>query len=790
MNIRTLKGLIFQIGPSYKDNYLNLFIAFLLSGMSGLIYQIVWVRMLTRYLGSTTASTSVILCVFMCGLSMGAYFGGKFANRIKKIIITYIIIEISIAVTAMLSTFIIIAGFGNFYIKSYEIFGNSQLLLLIAKIIFTVICLIPSTILMGATLPLLVKFITNTNYGYQKGLGWLYSINTLGAVIGVFIAGFILIGFFGETSSLLIAVMLNLIAALFASRLEKQITKDKLKQVKETKRNIDNISVYPKKIRFWSKTVIFISGFTALSYEIIWTRYLTLPLRTSIYAFSLMLGLFLLGIALGSWISTRLNISIKRPVFTFSCIEIVIGFLTIIGLVLYKYIGIYSQGYMTGSYIGIVTCIIMVFPVAIAFGWQFPIIVRCCISNLSLPGGESGRAYSINTVGSIIGSIATGFLLIPFIGAENTLKILAIVNLLIGCLILHLCPRSEKGKAGFRIPVFITSFIVIFFLAGNTSKIVTLERLRALSGPKTQLYSFKEGIAGTTAAAGVPGNHLERHLLINGQGMTKLISETKLMAHIPMALSGTPKSVLVICFGMGTTLRSAHKHSKKTIKIDGVDIVPNVFDSFKYFHSDSENIVSAPNIKLHSDDGRNFLLVNKNKYDVITIDPAPPIYSAGTVNLYTKEFLELCKERITNNGVVCLWLPPAPMSELLMIMKTFVNVFPGSSLWGGIRNSGFFLIGGHRSMKQTEKSLNDLAERLINIPDLHEWEKTYHNKNVIKAIYLLDPEQFHNIVLNAKEITDDRPYTEFPLWRGALKIDVAYLTADLIRKVKRKNKIQ
>ena len=173
--------------------------------------------------------------------------------------------------------------------------------------------------------------------------------------------------------------------------------------------------------------------------------------------------------------------------------------------------------------------------------------------------------------------------------------------------------------------------------------------------------------------------------------------------------------------------------------------------------------------------------MQQDLYDVITIDPAPPIYSAGTVNLYTREFLELCKSKITPSGVACLWLPPGPMTELLMIMRTFVNVFPGTSLWGGFDLPGFFLIGGHRSFGQTDESLNRLAQRLKKIRDLSEWKKDYQNANAIKQLYLLGPEDLRNWVKNITEITDDHPFTEFPLWRGVLTGNVTSLNAHLIR---------
>jgi len=760
-----------------------LFSAFFLSGMSALVFQIVWVRMLTRYLGSTTSATATVLCVFMGGLAVGAYASGKLADRIKRILVGYAVIEICIALSALLVSFAFIGAFGHIYLSFYNLFGDNGLYLSTARVVFSMLCLFPPTVLMGATLPLLVAFVTRHNYQFQNGLGRLYSINTFGAVLGVFMTGFLLLGLFGETFSLFIAAFLNLIAAALAGALHLQ-----LKNANQTalwpqtiKREQGAPPTYASRIRIWSRIAIFVSGFTALAYEILWTRFLMLPLRTSIYAFSFMLGLFLIGIAYGSWLSTRSLISKERPVSTFAFIEILIGFLTVFGMVAFSIFGKISNGFVLNLPLGIITAIVMVLPVAVAFGWQFPVAVRCCISDSNLPGKATGWAYAANTLGAILGSITVGFILIPFIGTTRTMVLLALLNILLGVILLWIRPQEERGKQPLISYAFIAGFIAIGIMVAAPYKSVMYERVKRYLGANAEMYAFHEGITGTVVPAGSPDNPLARHLFTNGVGMTTLVSETKLMAHLPMALAKDPRNILVICFGMGTTLRSASRHPGARVHIDAVDIVPSVFDSFGFFHKDADRVIKQPNVKLHADDGRNFLLVSQKLYDVITIDPAPPVYSAGTVNLYTREFLELCKSRITGSGVVCLWLPPAPESELLMIMKTFANVFPGSSLWGGFKMPGFYLIGGHRSFGQTTESISSLAQRLSNISDLGEWDDLYRDEIMLRQLYLLGPGALNALVKNIPEVTDNHPYTEFPLWRGVLTGRAPQLNSIAIR---------
>ena len=771
-----------EIPPSSQS---LLLLAFFLSGVSGLVYQIVWVRMLTRYLGSTTAATATVLCVFMGGLAAGAFLGGRIADRARSSLLGYAVLEIGIALGSLLSSFAIIAVLGSYYVALYDTFGRSYFYLTAARVLFSIMCLLLPTILMGATLPMLVAFVSHHQSPFQRGLGRLYSVNTFGAVLGVLITGFFLIGNIGESSTLLVAALLNLIAACVAYLIQTRLGTGT--DVSRTPLHFGDEALvpvsYPKTIRFWSKITIFVSGFTALAYEIIWTRLLLLPLKTSIYAFSFMLALFLAGIAFGSWLSTRFSISRDRPVATFASIEVLIGFLTASGMLVFLLFGYKTHGFVWEFYSGVVTCVLMVLPVAVAFGWQFPVAVRCCISDSTAPGKETGTAYFANTLGAILGSIAAGFILIPSTGTSLAMVILGLLNILLGFILFIVSPSAERGRLPWIAGFLASCFAFVALGIGDPYEIVMRERVFQYLGPNAQVYAFYEGVSGTTVPAGSPEHPLARHLFVNGIGMTSLVSETKLMAHLPLALVEDPKRILVVCFGMGTTVRSATRFPTEELHVDAVDIVPKVFDCFQYFHSDAQEIMAKPNVDLFAEDGRNFLLVRSKLYDVITIDPAPPIHSAGTVNLYTREFLELCKSRIYKEGVVCLWLPPGPASELLMVMRTFVNVFPGASLWGGLTYPGFYLIGGHRSFAQTHESIEAVAKRLSKIQDLSEWDHRLQNESLLRQLYLMDPPEFSSLTQNSPEVTDDHPYTEFPLWRGVLTGNVSYLNSNAIRQV-------
>jgi spermidine synthase len=705
----------------------------------------------------------------MAGLALGSYLAGRIADKKRYLLKSYAILEVLISLLGLLTSFVIISWLSGLYVGVEPLFHEKVWGLLFVRVIFAIVCLLPPTIAMGATLPLLVAFISRYKDSLQEGLGRLYSINTCGAVFGVFVTGFFLLGQFGESGSVYIAVVLNNLAAILSSRLSSHF--EALNGPTAEKHDAPPskapapVMPYTRTIRFWSTVGIFASGFTALAYEILWTRLLMLPLETSIYAFSFMLGTFLFGIALGSWLATRFSSTFSRPVAIFGMIELCIGFWTVVGLAVFP---VFEQAGLQGSpiqmLVRIIISIILIFPVAVLFGWQFPIAVRCCVSEASKPGKETGWAFSINTVGAIIGSLATGFMLLPLFGTSQSMHLLAGLNILLGCVILYVAPTAERGRLSFSACALILGFIALMQVVEDPYQKVVFERLKAIWGDNAKIYSYDEGIAGTTVAAGLPQSPMNRALVINGVGMTSLVSETKLMAHLPIVLADRPRRVLVICFGMGTSVRSASRHSD--LLIDAVDIVPHVFDCFPYYHSDAGQVAVMPNVGFKKEDGRNYLLVHQDRYDVITIDPAPPLHSAGTVNLYTQEFFQLCKSRISEGGVVCLWLPPAPVSELMMIMKSFHMVFPNMSLWGALGYPGFYLIGGLRSYEQTASSVAEVAKRLSTIEDLREWDAYLSDAEVLKDLFLLNSKDIGTLLEGIPEITDDTPYTEFPLWRN------------------------
>jgi spermidine synthase len=265
---------------------------------------------------------------------------------------------------------------------------------------------------------------------------------------------------------------------------------------------------------------------------------------------------------------------------------------------------------------------------------------------------------------------------------------------------------------------------------------------------------------------GFRGDPLDKHLWINGIGMTNLCEEIKILAHLPLLLHENPKRILVVCFGMGTTVRSARCH--KDVDVSVVELVPEVYECFSYFHADGHEVLADPRVHHYVDDGRNFLLMRPGAYDVIVIDPAPPVWAAGTVNLYTKEFFEICRDRLTPNGIMCLWVPLVEATEVRMIMKTFQAVFPQTYVWRGLSvpQPGFYLMGhkkpGPIDLARLDRANNDQAI----VKDLNEWTAEKVTPGMLRNLLIFTPDALARFVANDPVISDDHPYTEFPLWRS------------------------
>jgi spermidine synthase len=743
-----------------SDRKILLFL-FFVSGISGLVYEVVWLRILSRIIGVTSYATAITLAAFMLGLALGSVLFGRLSDKRGDQLLFYSLLQIVIAISAFVTPALFRVSI-ELYRTLQAIGGHNTFLLLLSRMLASFILLLIPTILMGGTLPLLISYLVKKEGHFGKNFSLLYGLNTFGAVAGVLLSGFITIGFFGEQWTINIGVVLNLAVSIAAFVLYKktnvQPSAKKDEKLKIPQKDLQ-ISPYNDKIRALVLIAMAVSGFTALSYEVIWSRQLILFLQTSTYAFSGMLAVFLTGIAVGSIVINRFVDKLEKPLLVFGFLELIIGILSISNLYLF-------QPLAYNAFTMVIAPVILVFPLTFLFGAIFPVASLSYAKSIGSSGTSTGTLYCFNTIGNVAGSLVTGFLFFSLLGSSKTVILLGFINLIIGFVLI----AAQAGKFQIlKIHSLLLLALVISLPVGLKDRDPFLNavksEIRKVLGSDCSFPFNKECTEATvTAALSQAGDKL---IYLNGIGQTMGCTETKLIAHLPVLLEENPRDMLVICFGIGTTLRSAAMYDDLNTTV--VELVPAEFECFKYFYSNAENIRRQKNIKLVADDGRNFLLCSHDKYDIISVDPSPPIYSAGVVNLYSQEFFKLCREHLKQNGIMCLWFPLDPTTlnaDRDCLVKTFYSVFPNASMWVGPRHWGLYLIGrvnpGDINIPKIEKAFTDPKF----LADITEVDNTCDTaQKLLDLQFPLKPHDVEQLTKNASLITDDYPFTEFPLWR-------------------------
>lgn len=780
---------------------------FLFSGAVGLIDEVVWTRMLTRALGTTVEATSTVLAAFMAGLALGGALGGRFARRARRPMLWYAWIELGVAVFAGASLVLLNpALLVPLYRSLNELARGDRSLLTPIRAAFCFLVLIPPAALMGATLPVLVEYAEKRLKTFETSVGFLYAMNTLGAVAGTIAAGFVLIGWIGETNTLLAAIGMNLLVgagAIVADRLGAADGSIEPRNQIFTSSEIQiPINADQRRRRNFTIASFAIGGFTTLGLEVAWGRMLLLFEGTSIYAFSAMLAVLLTGMAIGGGFAQRRLIRAGDPLVSLGLTQFASGVATIIGLHIYAGLPFMEFVFTSKTLLllnWVIAPLLLVGPLGFLSGASFSLAARCVATTADDASAKIGVLYAWNTFGCIAGSLLTGFFIMPHLGAAKTVALLASIGVAVGLSVVvlatHLSARS--GGANRRL-VWLAAgisvgFGIVVIGVGDPFAGLILKRAAGSVRPRgeIELYRHIEDAAATTTAFGSKsGDRLQKSLWINGYGMTQLVSVTKAMAHLPFWLADDPRNALVICYGMGTSARSASLH--KNTKVRVVELVPGVIECASFFHPNAIETLESRNVEIVVGDGRNDLLLNNTRYDVIVVDPAPPLYAAGTVNLYNVDFFKLCRDRLTPTGAACIWLPVERHDESSMVLRGFVEAFPYVDIWsGGKHDNGFMLIGRHRPIVDRETVVRRGFENAAVAADLAEWDDEFASADKMNRLYLTDRAGLSEFVGSGGVNSDDHPYTEFPLWRAVFQRSRfnRFLAADHVREFVRNRTI-
>lgn len=681
-----------------------IYFLFFFSGISGLIYQIVWTRMLTLVFGHTIYSVSVVLSAFMAGLGLGSYLWGTTIDKAGKPLLIYGKIELLIGITAAFLS-LLFSEFSPIYVWFYQWIPDllSQTGFFKVALVFSLV-LVP-TILMGATLPIMAKYFVTEETHAGKQVGYLYSINTFGAAAGCLLAGYFLIEYLGVLQTAWLAAFVNIFIGILC------ILKFK-KSEPATPIAWDLPRPEPLSLQIEKENIIwiatsFLCGFTALAYEVVWTRILVFGMGSTVYSFSLMLANFLFGITVGGLLIIpffKRNFDLRWLLTLF---QFGIGFYLIFSIyqsswILSSFIRpLRMESPITEFWIDMRNASALMFVPTILFGMSFPVLTHLVTRGSNNVGSSLGTVYGTNTLGGILGSLVAGYLLLPKLGSQQTLTVLAMLNLLTGVL-LFATSKYFTGIIRKGIAVSVSGLLVFLLLAmpDDLLKGIFMRNSLGKKNPETLVY-LDEGLTTTVAVFNDDDDILgikRKSLILNGVNMSASHMDSRkymtLLSYIPLLLNENPKDVMVICFGTGLTSGAAGVYPGID-SVDAVDISPGVFNAGHLFSHMNYDAITNPKIHKIVQDGRNHLLTTSKTYDVITAEPPPPT-NAGAVNLYTKEYYELTKKALKPGGIVSQWIPLHSQTETHIYehFRTFLESFPYVMSWYPVKRE-LILIGSN-----------------------------------------------------------------------------------------------
>ena len=739
-----------------KNIKILLFLIFMLSGLSSLIYQTVWIRLAFGSFGCITPVMSVAVSVFMLGIAIGSWFGGKYIDAISdklkvSSIYFYIISELFIATGA----FIVPKLFIFFqYVLLNTGATNSFSYLLLSALSLT-LCLLPWCIAIGTTFPFMMSYLKKVHKEQTTSFSFLYTANVIGGMCGVLGTTIVWIEMFGFKGTLAVASVGNLLAVLLSFIVYKyNMGDDGIEQ--KTGRPIFSVANLKQILSDKFILVIsFITGFTTLALEIVWTRAYAPVLGTMVYSFAFLLAGYLLATYIGSVFYRRdlQGNKVKSPI---TIITLASLFVFIPILINDPQLFVYGgRTYMLNAsnimkyFIQIV---LTIFPFCMALGYLMPLLVDQYSKGKPF---EAGKIYTVNVVGCILGPLVASYLLLPFLGVKASLILLALpYTLLLIILLKHL-------KSYSKIVSVCLSFVFIL-----TSVVYT----KTYEIPKfsSDWESTIKRDYSATVLGSVNKKTNAKQLLVNGYGITSLTPVTKFMAHLPMVhCNNKPEKALVICFGMGTTYRSLLSWD---IDVTAVELTPGVVEMFPLFFNDAEEVLKNKNGKIVVDDGRRFLLRTKEKFDVITLDPPPPIQSSGSSLLYSKEFCHIVKQRLKEGGILHHWTPiylsferyedffVIPVLRALQSEFKYVKTFVSVEQWG----VHFLASDTPISDLSIQEFVDKMPHKAKN--DLLEWTEDIDIVSLVSYLRKI-PESFFDEINQDRNfiVTDNRPYNEYCL---------------------------
>ena len=666
-----------------------LLIMFIGSGCSALIYEVVWFQLLELIIGSSTVSLGILLGTFMGGMCLGSLLFPRFVSRRLHPLRVYALMELGIGVIGLVLLFAMPLINGV-----YTVWAGSGLLSMMFRGLIAGICLLPPTLLMGATLPAISRWVETTPRGVSW-LGFFYGGNICGAVIGSLLAGFYLMRVFDISTTTFVAVGLNVGVALLSLALSRGTS---YTAALENSEPVVATGAWPVYVS------IALSGLTALASEVLWTRTLSLLYGATVYTFALIVAVFLVGLGIGSTLGSAVSHQMKRPRVALAwCQLLLCAAMAWAAYMLTESLpwwpidpSIASTPFFTLQ-LDLVRSLWVVLPGAILWGASFPLALAAVASRGQDPARLVGGVYAANTVGAIVGSLSAGLILVAWIGSQHSQQLLIVLSAISALFASGATAfGAESGKTLSKYALAVS----ILLIAGYTellaavvhplpARLVEYGRFAPVRGASNQLVYMGEGLTASVAVSDLPDGIRNYH----NAGKVQASSDPadmrlqRMLGHLTTLVPENPHRVLVIGCGAGVTAGAVSiepRLQKETIA-EIEPLVPKVVST--HFAEHNFDVIRNPKVEVRVDDGRHYLLTSKEKFDGITSDPLDP-WVKGAAALYTREFFEIAKKHLNPGGVVTQFVQLYESNEeaVKSEIATFLEAFPNGMVFANTVN--------------------------------------------------------------------------------------------------------
>jgi len=767
-------------------------VCFVVSGATGLIYEVLWARMLGLVFGATTLAVSTVLAAFMGGLALGSALAGKLAPRVRKPLSTYGWMEIGVAIYALLVP-LLFRWIDHVYVLIWQQLQPGYFAFSLWRFFLSGLVLLVPTTLMGATLPVLAAALIRSSERDSNSVTRLYACNLAGAIAGTLAAGFVLLPALGIRTTIAVAAMLNVMVGIVAIVLQRRTADASI--VDEAQFEVDEPEVTVDRGRFWLFAAL-ASGFVTISTQVSWTRVLTMIIGSSTYAFSIVVALFLIGLAGGAWLVARKDRSERLRPFILK-VEVLTAVSVLLSLFVLNRIPalLINLGlrFQISSWAGllslqILSAILLILVPALLMGMVMPLVLVWAVSDRQKAVARVGRSYAINTIGAIAGAFITGFILIPKTSTRFTLLLAATCCLFVAGAAYRPVGSDPALKRAVAIGVTPILALMLFIIAppmnladlsigaydslvrvlAQTREGVANDSQQAKQGDVHELLMYEEG---PTATVSVRRDQDTVSMAINGRtNASDSIYDMPtqvMLGQLPLLVAPKIDTGLIIGYATGITLGSMLQSPIQSVTC--VELESGTVAASRFFEHMNNRPLDDPRTNLIIDDARTFLSVTPNRYDIIVSEPSHP-WVPGVANLFTQDFFELGRARLNDEGIWVQWVQIYQLSteSLRSVLATYHKVFPHVLVFrvGGVnKGKDLLLIGSNRTL-----SLDRLSERLADPRVSAELARVdLKNEADIRKWFVCDETKLGPAVAGAKINTDDNMHIEMTVPREAFR---------------------